>query len=233
VLLKLSGEALMGHEPFGIDPATLTRVGQEVCDIANLGVQVSLVIGGGNIFRGVGLTASGINRISADHMGMLATVMNGIAMQDTLQKQGIDARVMSAIPMSPLCEDYTHRQAVRYLAQGCVVIFVAGTGNPCFTTDSAASLRAIEIQAHLLIKATKVNGVYTADPVTQPTAQRFAHISYDEVLTRQLAVMDLTAIVLCRDHALPLRVINIHNTGTLMRTVLGQDEGTLVHHASF
>lgn len=228
VLLKLSGEALMGNTGYGIDPQIIRRVASEVRDIVKLGVQLALVIGGGNIFRGAGLTASGIDRVSADYMGMLATVMNGLAMQDALQKVEIDARVMSAIRIEAMCEDYTRRRAISYLRKGRVVIFAAGTGNPFFTTDSAASLRAIEIGADLMIKATKVDGVYAADPVANPNAERFTHLSYNDVLARQLGVMDTTAIVLCRDNKMPLRVLNMSKPGALKQAILGQEEGTLI-----
>lgn len=228
VLLKLSGEALMGNIGYGIDPQIIRRVAGEVRDIVKLGVQLALVIGGGNIFRGTGLTANGIDRVSADYMGMLATVMNGLAMQDALQKIEIDARVMSAIRIEAMCEDYTRRRAISYLRKGRVVIFAAGTGNPFFTTDSAASLRAIEIGADLMIKATKVDGVYAADPIANPNAERFTHLSYNDVLARQLGVMDTTAIVLCRDNKMPLRVLNMSKPGALKQAILGQEEGTLI-----
>jgi len=228
VLLKLSGEALMGSAAFGIDHAVIKRIAKEVYDITQLNVQVGLVIGGGNMFRGAGLTASGIDRVSADHIGMLATVMNALAMQDALEKAKVHARVMSAIRIDAICEDYTRRRAISHLEKGRVVIFAAGTGNPFFTTDSAASLRAIEINADLMIKATKVSGVYTADPVTDPTAQRFNHLNYDEVLERQLRVMDTTAVVLCRDHKMPLRVLDMLKSGALVRALTGKDEGTLI-----
>lgn len=228
VLLKFSGEALMGDANFGIEPQVMSKMAQEVRELVRLGVQLGIVIGGGNIFRGVGLTASGIDRVSADYMGMLATVMNGLAIKDVLQKVGIDARVMSAIRMSAVCEDYTQRSAISHMEKGRVVIFVAGTGNPFFTTDSAASLRAIEIGADLMIKATKVDGVYSADPVTEPTAKRFSRLSYNEVIQRGLGVMDTTAVVLCRDNNMPLRVLDMGKTGTLVRAIAGFDEGTLI-----
>jgi uridylate kinase len=226
VLLKLSGEALMGDAKFGIDPAVISRMAQELQELVRLGVQLGIVIGGGNIFRGVGLNS--IERVSADYMGMLATVMNGLAMQDALQKLGVDARVMSAIGMSTVCEDYTQRGAISHLEKGRVAIFVAGTGNPFFTTDSAASLRAIEIGADLMIKATKVDGVYSADPVADPSAKRFSRLSYNEVIQRGLGVMDTTAVVLCRDNKMLLRVLDMGKTGALVRAISGFDEGTLI-----
>ncbi len=229
VLLKLSGEALMGDLDYGLDTNVLLRMADEVNTIVQLGVQVGLVIGGGNIFRGAGLTASGIDRVTGDHMGMLATVINALAMQDALLRLKLDARVMSAIRIDAVCEDYTRRRAVNHLEKGRVVIFAAGTGNPFFTTDSAASLRAIEINADIMIKATKVDGVYTADPVKNPDAKRFTQLTYNEVLARQLGVMDTTAVVLCRDHRMPLRVLDMGKSGALLRAVTGQDEGTLVH----
>lgn len=228
VLLKLSGEALMGDTQSGISPEVITRIAHEVRDLIQAGVQVGLVIGGGNIFRGAGLAAEGLDRVTADQMGMLATVINALAMQDALERLGLFARVMSAIKINQICEDYIRRRAVRHLEKGRVAIFAAGTGNPFFTTDSAASLRAIEISADLLVKATKVDGVYTADPLKNPKAERYTRLSYDEVLHRKLAVMDATAIVLCRDYNMPLRILNINNHGSLMRAVMGEDEGTLV-----
>ncbi len=230
VLLKLSGEALMGNTSYGIDPQVLARMASEIREIAQLGVQIGLVIGGGNIFRGAGLTASGIDRVSADYMGMLATVMNALAMQDALQKADVHARVMSAIRIDAVCEDYIRRRAISHLEKGRVVLFAAGTGNPFFTTDSAASLRAIEINADLMIKATKVDGVYAADPVANPDAVRFSRLSYNEVLARQLGVMDTTAVVLCRDHNMPLRVLDMGKSGALLQAICGQDEGTLIHN---
>ena len=229
ILLKLSGEALMGDGEDTINPAIASRIAAELCELARSGVQVGVVIGGGNIFRGASLAASGVDRVTADHMGMLATVMNALAMQDALESKGAAARVMSAIKVNQICEDYIRRRAIRHLEKGRVVIFAAGTGNPFFTTDSAASLRAIEIGAHLLLKGTKVDGVYTADPVKDPSAKRFEVLSYDEVLSRNLMVMDATAIVLCRDYGMPLRVFDINQAGALRRIVYGADEGTLVH----
>jgi uridylate kinase len=228
VLLKLSGEALMGQGKFGIEPQMITRIAGEIYEIVQMGVQLGIVIGGGNIFRGAGLTASGIDRVSADHIGMLATVINGLAMQDALAKKGVEARVMSAIRIDAICEDYTRRRAISHLARGRVVILAAGTGNPFFPTDTAASLRAIEIGAQIMIKATKVDGVYAADPVTDPTAKRYTRLNYNEVLARQLGVMDTTAIVLCRDHQMPLRVIDMGQVGMLQSAVEGKEIGTLI-----
>lgn len=232
VLLKLSGEALMGPGQYGIDPVTINRIGSEIKDLVNAGIEVGLVIGGGNIFRGAGLAEAGIERVTGDQMGMLATVMNSLAMQDSLEKIGMSARVMSALKINQICEDYIRRRAVRHLEKGRVVIFAAGTGNPFFTTDSAASLRAIEIGADLLIKATKVDGVYSADPVKNPKAERFTSLSYDEVLDRRLEVMDATAIVLCRDYNMPLCVLNINKPGALMTAITGGDEGTFVRQGA-
>jgi len=228
ILLKMSGESLLGEEGYGIGVDTLEAVARSVIELSNIPVQVALVIGGGNIFRGAGLAASGMERVTADHIGMLATIMNGLALQDTLESQGAFARVMSAIRINELCEDYLRRRAIRHLEKGRIVIFAAGTGNPFFTTDSAASLRAIEIGADLLIKATKVDGVYSADPMKDPSAERYSRLSYDQVLDGRLAVMDATAIVLCREHRMPLRVIDMNKKGALKRAVMGEDEGTLV-----
>ena len=228
VLLKMSGEALLGDEGYGIGAGTLESVARNVIELTEIDVQVALVIGGGNIFRGAGLAAGGMERVTADHIGMLATIMNALALQDTLESQGAFARVMSAIRINELCEDYVRRRAIRHLEKGRIVILAAGTGNPFFTTDSAASLRAIEIGADLLIKATKVDGVYSADPMKDAQAVRYARLSYDEVLDGRLAVMDATAIVLCREHGMPLRVVDMNKEGALKRTVLGEDEGTLV-----
>jgi uridylate kinase len=228
VLVKLSGEALLGNSDYGVDPAVLKRIAAELYDIIETGVQVAVVLGGGNIFRGAGLARAGMDRVAADHMGMLATVMNSLAMQDALESLGMHARVMSAIRINEVCEDYIRRRAVRHLEKGRVVIFAAGTGNPFFTTDTAASLRAIEINAELLLKATKVNGVYSEDPMRNPNATRYTRLTFDRVLTDKLNVMDATAIVMCRDNRLPLRVFNLNNPGDLVRVVRGEDVGTLV-----
>ncbi|CRI67954.1 Uridylate kinase (UK) (Uridine monophosphate kinase) (UMP kinase) [Thiocapsa sp. KS1] len=228
ILLKLSGEALVGSESYGIDPEVLDRFAGEIRDLAAVGVQVALVIGGGNIFRGAGLAAKGMDRVTGDQMGMLATVMNGLAMQDALERLGVAARVMSALKINQVCEDYIRRRAMRHLDKGRVVVFAAGTGNPFFTTDSAASLRAIEVGADLLIKATKVDGIYSADPMIDPEATFYPRISYDRALREGLQVMDTTAIVLCRDHGMPLRVMNINEPGALLRLIRGEDVGSLV-----
>jgi len=228
VLIKLSGEALMGGEDYGIDPAVLYRIASEIKDLIQHGVQVGVVIGGGNIFRGAGLAAKGMDRVSADQMGMLATVINAIAIQDALERQGLHARVMSAIKINQVCEDYIRRRAIRHLEKGRVVVLAAGTGNPFFTTDSAASLRAIEIGAELMIKATKVDGVYSADPAKDPSARRYERLDYDAVLDQKLAVMDATAVVLCRDNHMPLRVVDMTRPGAFVRAALGEDVGTLV-----
>ena len=228
ILLKLSGEALVGSEAYGIDPEVLERFAGEIRDLAGIGVQVALVIGGGNIFRGAGLAAKGMDRVTGDQMGMLATVMNGLAMQDALERMGVAARVMSALKINQVCEDYIRRRAMRHLDKGRVVIFAAGTGNPFFTTDSAAGLRAIEVGADLLIKATKVDGIYSADPMIDPGATFYPRISYDRALREGLQVMDTTAIVLCRDHGMPLRVMNINEPGALSRLIRGEDVGSLV-----
>jgi len=228
ILVKLSGEALMGDGEFGIDPAFIKRLAGEIRAMREFGAEIALVIGGGNLFRGAGLARAGMDRVTADHMGMLATVMNSLALQDALESIGVFVRVQSAIRINQVCEDYIRRRAVRHLEKGRVVIFAAGTGNPFFTTDSAASLRAIEIEADLLVKATKVDGVYDADPVTNPGARRYDRLTYDQVLDRRLGVMDQTAIVLCRDHGLPLRVMNLNEPGALVRIARGEDVGTLV-----
>ncbi|MGY0217361.1 UMP kinase [Endozoicomonadaceae bacterium StTr2] len=229
ILLKLSGEALQGDESFGIDPKVLDRMALEIGQLVGIGVQVGLVIGGGNLFRGAALSEAGLDRVTGDHMGMLATVMNALAMRDALERSNINTRVMSAIPMSGVVEHYDRRRADRYLNNGDVVIFSAGTGNPFFTTDSAACLRGIEIEADIVLKATKVDGVYDADPVKNPDAVKFDTLSYDEVLDRKLGVMDLTAICLVRDHQMPVRVFNMNKTGALLNVVVGMDEGTLVN----
>jgi uridylate kinase len=228
VLVKLSGEALMGAADYGIDPAFLKRLAAELRAMRENGVEVAVVIGGGNIFRGAGLARAGMDRVTADQMGMLATVMNSLALQDALEAAGVFVRVMSAIRINEVCEDYIRRRAVRHLEKGRVTIFAAGTGSPFFTTDSAASLRAIEIEADLLVKATKVDGVYDSDPMKNPAARRYDRLTYDEVLDRRLGVMDATAIVLCRDHNLPLRVIDLNQPGALVRAARGEDVGTLV-----
>lgn len=228
VLVKLSGEALMGAEEYGIDPGILARVAEEVTELVAAGVQVAIVIGGGNIFRGAGLAARGMDRVTADQMGMLATVINALAIQDALERAGLFARVMSAIKINEVCEDYIRRRAIRHLEKGRVVVLAAGTGNPFFTTDSAASLRAIEIGADLMIKATKVDGVYSADPLLFPDATRYEVLDYDAVLERKLAVMDATAVVLCRDNQMPLRVVDMTAPGAFVRAALGEAVGTLV-----
>jgi len=228
ILLKLSGEALMGAGDFGIDPDVLHRVAGEIAELVAGGIQVGLVIGGGNIFRGAGLAGGGFDRVTGDHIGMLATVMNSLAMQDALRGRDIDARTMSAFRIDQVCEYYNRNDAVRHLEAGRVVILSAGTGNPYFTTDSAASLRAIEIGADVMIKATKVDGVYSADPMKEPDAQFFSRLSYDRVLREGLAVMDATAVVLCKEQGMPLRVMNINTEGALMRAVRGESVGTLV-----
>ena len=228
IMLKLSGEALMGDAEYGIDPAMIGRVADEIKQVVALGVEVGIVIGGGNIFRGAGLAEAGMARVTGDHMGMLATVMNALAMQDALEKKDVPARVMSALSIHQVCEDYIRRKAIRHLEKGRVVMFAAGTGNPFFTTDSAASLRAIEIGADIVIKATKVDGVYDSDPVTNPDAKRYDRLSYDKVLEKKLMVMDATAIVLCRDSKMPLSVFNINNHGDLMKMMQGESVGTLV-----
>jgi uridylate kinase len=228
ILVKLSGEALLGNVDYGIDPAMLKRVAGELVEVSGQGVQVAVVIGGGNIFRGAGLARAGMDRVTADQMGMLATVMNSLAMQDAIESLGAHARVMSAIRINEVCEDFIRRRAVRHLEKGRIVIFAAGTGKPFFTTDTAASLRAVEIGAELLMKATKVNGVYSDDPMKNPAASRYERLSFDRVLDDRLAVMDATAIVLCRDNRIPLRVFNLNNDGDLQRVVHGENVGTLV-----
>ncbi len=228
ILLKLSGEALMGSEGFGIDPKILDRMALEIGQLIGIGVQVGLVVGGGNLFRGAVLHEAGLDRVTGDHMGMLATVMNALAMRDALERSNIPSRVMSAIPMSGVVDHYDRRKAMRSLTRGEVVIFSAGTGNPFFTTDSAACLRGIEVEAELVLKATKVDGVYTADPMTDPEATKYDHLSYDDVLSRKLGVMDLTAICLCRDHNMPLRVFAMEKPGALLNIINGGNEGTLV-----
>ncbi|MDA9557209.1 UMP kinase [Vibrio sp.] len=228
VLLKLSGEALQGEEGFGIDPTILDRMAKEVKELLELGIQVGVVIGGGNIFRGAGLAAAGMNRVVGDHMGMLATVMNGLAMRDALHRSDVNARVMSAIPLQGVCSDYNWADAIRELKSGRVVIFSAGTGNPFFTTDSAACLRGIEIEADVVLKATKVDGVYSDDPAKNPEAELYNELSYAEVLDKELKVMDLAAFTLARDHKMPIRVFNMNKPGALHRVIMGESEGTLI-----
>ena len=232
VLLKLSGEALQGSEGFGIDPAVLERMAQEIKELVELGVQVGLVIGGGNLFRGAGLAKAGMNRVVGDHMGMLATVMNGLAMRDALHRAYVNARLMSAISLQGVGDSYSWAEAISQLRAGKVVIFSAGTGNPFFTTDSAACLRGIEIEADVVLKATKVDGVFTDDPVKNPDAVLYQELSYDEVLEKELKVMDLAAFTLARDHDLPIRVFNMNKPGALRRVIMGEPEGTLIHHVS-
>lgn len=227
ILLKLSGEAL-GDGSVGIDPKILDRTALEIGQLIGIGVQVGLVIGGGNLFRGAALHAAGLDRVTGDHMGMLATVMNALAMRDSLERANIHTVVMSSIPMSGVVEHYDRRLAIRHLEESNVVIFAAGTGNPFFTTDSAACLRGIEVNADIVLKATKVDGVYSADPVLDKTATRYKQLSYEEVLEKQLGVMDLTAICLARDHDMPLRVFAMEQTGALLNVVVGEDEGTLI-----
>jgi len=229
VLLKLSGEALMGNSQDAIEPATISSFAKQIANVHQSGVQIGLVIGGGNIFRGAGLAEAGMDRVAGDHMGMLATVINAIAMQGALEGMGVNAEVMSAFKIGTLCEEFSKRKAIANLEQDRVMIFAAGTGNPFFTTDSAASLRAIEIQADLMLKATKVDGVFDADPMKVPNASKFDRISYDTAIEKKLNVMDATALVLCRDHSMPLRVFNIYKEGALEAVIQGQDIGTLVH----
>lgn len=228
ILLKLSGEALMGSGRYGIDTQTLDEIASEVQEVTELGVEVALVIGGGNIFRGVSGAAEGMDRSSADYMGMLATVINSLALQDALEKRGVSTRVQSAIEMRQIAEPYIRRRASRHLEKGRVVIFAAGTGNPFFTTDTAAALRAMEIRAEVMLKATKVDGVYTADPVKDASARRYRSLSYMDVLQKELKVMDATAVSLCMDNDLPLVVFDLTVSGNVMRVVTGEDVGTLV-----
>ena len=229
ILLKLSGEALMGDDPFGINHETIVRMVDEVAEVTRMGVEVAVVIGGGNIFRGVAGGSVGMDRATADYMGMLATVMNALALGDTMNKAGLTARVMSAIGIEQVVEPYVRPKALQYLEEGKVVIFAAGTGNPFFTTDTAAALRGAEIGAEIVLKATKVDGVYSADPKKDPGATRYTNISFDEAISKNLQVLDATAFALCRDQKLPIRVFSILKPGALKRVVMGQDEGTLVH----
>jgi uridylate kinase len=228
ILLKLSGEALMGNVDYGIDPEVIKALAAEIVAVQQAGAEIGLVIGGGNIFRGAGLAAAGMDRVTGDHMGMLATVINALAMADALEKQGGFARVMSAIKINEVCEDYIRRRAIRHMEKGRIALFAAGTGNPFFTTDSAAALRASEIGADLLLKATKVDGIYDSDPKKNPGAKRFTRLTYDEVLGRNLQVMDTAAFALCRDNRVPLRIYDMMQPGALMRIVQGEDLGTLV-----
>ena len=228
ILLKLSGEALMGNVDYGIDPEVIKALAAEIVAVQRAGAEIGLVIGGGNIFRGAGLAAAGMDRVTGDHMGMLATVINALAMADAIEKQGGFARVMSAIKINEVCEDYIRRRAIRHMEKGRIALFAAGTGNPFFTTDSAAALRASEIGADLLLKATKVDGIYDSDPKKNPGAKRFARLTYDEVLGRDLQVMDTAAFALCRDNKVPLRIYDMMQPGALMRILKGEDLGTLV-----
>ncbi len=228
ILLKMSGEVLLGDEGFGIDPKVLDRLVDGIAKVHSLGVEIGLVIGGGNLFRGATLSAAGLGRVSADHMGMLATVMNAIAIRDSLERANIQARLMSAVTMTGVVDPYDRRKAMYHLDVGRVVIFAAGTGNPFFTTDSAASLRGIEIDAEVVLKGTKVDGVYSDDPFKNPDAKRYKQLTYDDVVSEKLSVMDLTAICLCRDHNMPLRVFNVNHEDALMKVVTGFDEGTII-----
>ncbi len=228
IVLKLSGEALLGTGDYGIEPQMLARIASEIAEVSRLGIQLGVVIGGGNIFRGAGLARAGMDRVTGDHMGMLATVINALALQDALERAGAIARVMSALQIHEVCEDYIRRRAIRHLEKGRVVILAAGTGNPFFTTDTAAALRAIEIGADVLIKATKVDGVYTADPVKDRSASRYDELTYDKVLTDKLDVMDATAVVMSRDNRLPIRIFDLNTPGALVRIARGEPVGTLV-----
>jgi len=229
VLLKLSGEALMGDDAFGINRATIGNMVRDIAEVHSMGIQLAVVIGGGNIFRGVALGASGMDRATADYMGMMATIMNAMALQDAMRNAGLEARVQSALNVEQVIEPYIRPKAMRYLDEGKIVIFAAGTGNPFFTTDTAAALRGSEIGAEVVLKATKVDGVYSADPKKDPGAVRYSSISFDDALARNLQIMDATAFALCRDQGLPIRVFNINRPGALRRVVSGEDEGTLVH----
>ncbi len=228
ILLKLSGEALMGQYDYGIDPEIISNIGTEIVHVNKLGVQVAIVIGGGNIFRGAGLAQAGMDRVTADQMGMLATVMNSLALQDALENLGMYCRVMSALKINQVCEDYIRRRAVRHLEKGRIVVFAAGTGNPYFTTDSAASLRASEINADIMLKATKVDGIYDDDPNKNPNAIRYEQIKYDDAIQQKLGVMDATALVICRDNKIPLRVFNLFKQGNLTKIIQGENIGTEV-----
>jgi uridylate kinase len=230
ILLKLSGEALMGDDSFGINREMIDRIVSEVKEVSDLGVQVGVVIGGGNIFRGVSQGAAGMDRATADYMGMLATVINALALADAMNRAGLVARVQSALNIEPVCEPYIRGKAIRYLEEGKIVIFAAGTGNPFFTTDTAAALRGREVEANIVLKATKVDGVYTADPMKDKSATRYQRITFDEAFLKNLKVMDATALALCRDQKLPINVFSIFKEGALRRVVMGEDEGTLVHN---
>jgi len=229
ILLKLSGEALMGDDAYGINRETVGRIVGEIGEVSSLGVEIGVVIGGGNIFRGAALGAEGMDRATADYMGMLATVMNALALQDAMRKAGMNVRVQSALNIEPVVEPYIRGKAIRYLEEGRIVVFAAGTGNPFFTTDTAAALRASEVGAEIVLKATKVDGVYTSDPNKDAGAKRYSRISFDEAIQRHLKVMDATALALCRDQRLPVNVFSIFRGGALGRVVAGEDEGTLVH----
>jgi len=229
IMLKLSGEALMGEDAYGINRETIQRIVAEIAEVARLGVQIGVVIGGGNIFRGVALGSTGMDRATADYMGMLATVMNALALQDAMRQQDLVSRVQSALTIEQVAEPYIRGKAMRYLEEGKIVIFAAGTGNPFFTTDTAAALRGMEMNVDIVLKATKVDGVYTSDPTHDPRAQRYQSLSFDEAIVKNLKVMDATALTLCRDQRLPLCVFSIIDSGALKRVVLGEDEGTLVH----
>jgi uridylate kinase len=230
VLLKLSGEALMGDDPYGINRATLERIVGEVAEVVRMGVELGVVIGGGNIFRGVAPGAAGMDRATADYMGMLATVMNALALQDAMRHRGLASRVQSALNIEQVAEPYIRGKAMRYLEEGKIVIFAAGTGNPFFTTDTAAALRGMEMNVQIVLKATKVDGVYTDDPKTAPDAKRYQRLTFDEAIVKHLKVMDATALTLCRDQNLPISVFSIFKPGALKRVILGEDEGTLVHN---
>jgi len=230
ILLKLSGEALMGEDSYGINRNTIDGIVQEIAQVSALGLEIGVVIGGGNIFRGVAPGAAGMDRATADYMGMLATIMNALALQDAMRRVGLNARVQSALSIEQVCETYIRGKAIRHLEEGRVVIFAAGTGNPFFTTDTAAALRGSEIGAEIVLKATKVDGVYTADPKLHPDAKRYQRLSFDEALTRNLRVMDATAFALCRDQKLPITVFSIYKPGAMKRIVLGEDEGTYVYY---
>lgn len=228
VLLKLSGEALMGNGHFGIDPAVIDSIASEISALVKLGVEIGIVVGGGNLFRGAALSEIGLGRVTGDQMGMLATVMNALALRDAFNRAELPTEVMSAVPLSGICEHYNHRTAIRLLSQGQVIIFTAGIGNPFFSTDSAASLRGIEVEADAVLKATKVDGVYSADPEKNPGAERYHQLSYQQVLEQGLQVMDSTAICLCKEHSMPIRVFNMNKPGSLNRVIMGDEEGTVI-----